>query len=114
MQNIFEFLSRDYILIQLIDSSEAGKPAIAPVVENVEHFFSDTGKSHNYSLDDHFTKQAVGLMVKSILAPFGYTVWKQRDMPKKTKAEKFQSASVYRRDITKTATMRVAKRVEEV
>jgi len=114
MQNIFHFLSKDFIIVQLIDMSEVGKPALAPVVENVEHFFTDTNKEHTNSLDDNFTKQAVGLMIKTILEPFGYVVWKQKDLPKNSHATKFQSASVYRRDITKKATMRVAKYVEEV
>lgn len=114
MQNIFHFLSQDFILVQLIDSSEAGKPALAPVAANVEHFFSDTTKEHDNTLDDSFTKQAVGLMIKCILGPFGYVVWKQKDLPKSARAEKFQSASVYRRDMTKTATLRIAKYIEEV
>lgn len=114
MQNIFHFLSQDFILVQLIDSCEAGKPALAPVAANVEHFFSDTNKEHDNTLDDSFTKQAVGLMIKCILDPFGYAVWKQKDLPKSARAEKFQSASVYRRDMTKTATLCIAKYIEEV
>ena len=114
MQNIFEFLSRDYILTQLIDMSEVGKPALAPVVDNVEHFFMDLNKEHINSLDDNFTKQAVGLMIKTILEPFGYVVWKQKDLPKNSRATKFQSASVYRRDMMKKATMHMVKHIEEV
>ena len=112
MQNIFEFLSQDYIIIQLVDASEAGKPALSPVAKNVEHFFADTSKPHENTLDDSFTKQAVGLMVKTILGPFGYAVWKQKDLPKCSRCTKFQSASVYRRDETKTATLRVVKHIE--
>jgi hypothetical protein len=74
----------------------------------------DFSKPHANTLDYNFTKQAVGLMVKTILEPFGYVVWKQKDLPKNARAEKFQTASVYRRDITKTATMRFAKYIEEV
>ena len=114
MQNIFYFLSQDFVLTQLIDMSEVGKPALAPVVENVEHFFMDITKTYTHTLDDNFTKQAVGLMVKTILEPFGYVVWKQKDLPKSSRATKFQSASVYRRDLTKTATMRMVKRIVEV
>jgi hypothetical protein len=114
MMNIFEFLSRDYILIQLLDASEAGKPAISPIATNIEHFFADLTKTHVNTLDDNFTKQAVGLMVKTILAPFGYIVWKQKDLPKSARAEKFQSASVYRFDHSAPRSMRVVKRIEEV
>ena len=111
---VFRILSQDFIITQLIDMSGVGKPALAPVAENVGHFFMDTNKEHINSLDDNFTKQAVGLMVKTILDPFGYAVWKQKDLPKSANAVKFQSASVYRRDITKKATMRVTKHIEEV
>jgi hypothetical protein len=114
MMNIFDFLSRDYMLIQLIDASEAGKPAISPVAANVEHFFTEPNKAHLNTLDDNFTKQAVGLVVKTILAPFGYTVWKQKDLPKSALAEKFQSASVYRFDHFAPRSMRVVKHIEEV
>ena len=114
MRNVFEFLSRDYIIIQMIEMCEAGKPALAPVAVNVEHFFADITKTHVNSLDDNFTKQAVGLMVKTILAPFGYTVWKQKDLPKSVKATKFQSASVYRFNIVSKRTMRIVKTIEEI
>ena len=114
MQSIFDFLSVEYVLTQLIDASEAGRPALAPVVENVEHFFMDLSKDHANSLDDNFTKQAVGLMVKTILEPFGYVVWKQKDLPKKSGATKFQSASAYRLDYFAPRTMRVLKQIEEI
>ena len=111
---VFNMLSQDIFLVQLLEASDFGKPAIAPIVTNIEHVFTDFSKEHVNTLDDNFTKQAVGLMVKTILEPFGYAVWKQKDLPKNSRAEKFRTASVYRRDITKTATMRIVKRIEEV
>jgi hypothetical protein len=114
MRNVFDFLSRDFVIIQMIDMSEAGKPALAPVALNVEHFFTDIATTYANTLDDNFTKQAVGLMVKTILEPFGYAAWKQKNLPKSVNAAKFQTASVYRRDMTRTATLRVAKYIEEV
>ena len=113
MWNIFQFLSREYVLTQLIDASEAGKPAISPVVENIEHFFMDSNE-HTNSLDDNFTRQAVGLMVKTILEPFGYVVWKQKDLPKKSGAKKFQTASAYRFSRFAPRTMKVVKRIVEI
>ena len=114
MQDIFYFLSKEFVLTQLIDASEAGRPAITPVVENVEHFFMDTTRKYTHTLDDNFTKQAIGLMVKTILEPFGYVVWKQKDLPKKSRATKFQSASVYRFNILAPRTMKVVKKIEEI
>ena len=114
MQNVFDFLSRSYVLIQLIESSDANKPAIAPVAANIEHFFADTNKSHINTLDDSFTKQAVGLMVKTILEPFGYEVWKQKSLPKSSRATKFQSASTYRLNPIAHRTMKIEKRIVEI
>ena len=114
MQDVFHFLSKEYIIIQMIDASEAGRPALSHVVENVEHFFMDLSKEYNCSLDDNFTKQAIGLMVKTILEPFGYVAWKQKDLPKKSRAVKFQTASTYRFDITMPRTMKIVKRIEKI
>lgn len=114
MHNVFEFLSREYILLQMLAASDAGKPAIAPVAENIEHFFIDSSKAHDNSLDDNFTRQAIGLMAKTILAPFGYVVWKQKDLPKGSRATKFQSASTYRFDPAAPRTMRVIRRIEQI
>ena len=105
--------SGDIFLVQLLEASDFGKPAITPIVTNIEHVFMDVSKEHVNTLDDTFTKQAVGLM-KTILEPFGYSVWKQKDLPKNARAEKFQTASVYRRDMTKKATLRVKKTIEEI
>ena len=70
----FDFLSQDFVLVQLLEASDAGKPALAPIVENIEHIFADPSKEHANTLDDNFTKQAIGLLIKTILEPFGYTV----------------------------------------
>lgn len=114
MQRVFDFLLQDFIIVQMIDASEAGKPALTPVAVNVEHFFADPNKSHDNTLDDNFTKQAVGLIVKTILEPFGYTVWKQKDLPKSINATKFQSASTYRFNVAAPRTMKIVKRVEQI
>jgi len=110
----FNFLSQDFVLVQLLEASDAGKPALSPIVENIEHIFADPSKEHANTLDDNFTKQAVGLMIKTILEPFRYTVWRQKDLPKNSRATKFQSASAYRFDHLSPRTMRVVKRIEEI
>lgn len=53
-------------------------------------------------------------MVKTILEPFGYVVWKQKDMPKKSGATKFTSASAYKFSLLAPRTMKVVKRIEEI
>ncbi|MGB4658958.1 MAG: hypothetical protein WBI07_07255 [Mobilitalea sp.] len=110
---IFEFLSRDNSIILMIEASDAGKPALTPWVKHLEHLLLDI-KYPTISFDDNFTKQAVGLMIKCILEPFGYVVWKQKDLPKSSDSAKFQSASVYRYDPIKNATMQVVKHIEEI
>ena len=114
MRNIFDFLSQGFILIQMLDMCDMGKPALTPVAANVEHFFDDLNHEHSNTLDDDFTKQAVGRMVKTILEPFGYVVWKQKDLPKSSRARKFQSASIYRFDISAPRSMKVEKRIVEI
>jgi len=111
---IFDFLSRDLAIILMLEACDAGKPALTPWAKSIERVILYDLKNSTLSLDDNFTKQAIGLMVKTILDPFGYSVWKQKNLPKGAESEKFQSASVYRRDVLKKATMRVAKNIEEV
>lgn len=110
---IFEFLSREPAIIQMIEASDAEKPALTPLVVHLEQLLLGI-KNPTISFDDNFTKQAVGLMVKTILEPFGYVPWKQKDLPKSAGSTQFRSASVYRRDPTKKASMRVVKHIEEV
>jgi hypothetical protein len=110
---IFDFLSEDLKIILMLEASDAGKPALTPWAKHLENLLLHI-ETPSISFDDNFTKQTVGLMVKCILAPFGYDVWKQRSLPKSAESTKFQSASVYRRNVTKAATLRIAKCVEEV
>ena len=112
--HIFNWLSEDLKIILMLEASDAGKPALTPWAKHLERVLQFEIENPTISFDDNFTKQAVGLMVKSILEPFGYGVWKQKDIPKSAESTKFQSASVYRRDPFKKATMRVAKYIEEV
>ncbi|MCL1882458.1 MAG: hypothetical protein FWF81_01720 [Defluviitaleaceae bacterium] len=53
-------------------------------------------------------------MDKTILAPFGYEVWKQKSLPKKSRATKFQTASTYRYNHLAPKTMKVEKRIIEI
>ncbi|MDR1578893.1 MAG: hypothetical protein LBS35_00930 [Synergistaceae bacterium] len=53
-------------------------------------------------------------MIKTILEPFGYVVWKQKDLPKNSRAAKFQSASTYRFDAAAPRSMRIVKSIEEI
>lgn len=109
---IFNLLSEDKSIIQMIDACDSGKPALTPMAKPVEAL-ADTLKNPTISLDDDFTRQAVGLMVKSILEPFGYRGSGKKALPKEYKGEKFVTASCYRLDPEAPASMRVVKRIEE-
>ena len=110
---VFSYLSEDESIIQMIDACESGRPALAPVAKKVESLI-DGLKTPTVSLDDDFTKQAVGLMVKSILEPFGYRVSGKKALPKEYKGEKFVTASCYRLEPEAVVSMRVVKRIESV
>lgn len=108
---IFEYLSRDESIIAMLDACEIGKPAISPVARGVELLLAGI-ENPTISFEDHFPKQAVGLMVKTILKPFGYVVTGQKALPRGCGAKQFVSASCYRFDPDAPATMRVVKRIE--
>lgn len=107
---IFDLLSKEDNIIGMIDASEAGKPALSACVDEIEAFF-DNQQNPTVDLKDGFTRTAVGRMVKSILAPFGYEVTVQKDLPKAYKGKYFTSASCYAK--TGTATMKVTRTITE-
>lgn len=108
---IFEFLSRDESIIAMLDACDMGKPALTPVARGVEELLEQI-EDPNFSFEKGFHKQAVGLMVKSILKPFGYVVGAQKVLPKASGAKYFTSASCYKYDPTAPSSMRVVKRIE--
>ena len=109
---VFEFLSKDESIIQMIEACDNGKPALVPVAKAIEDLL-DGMSNPAISFDDHFTKQAVGLMVKCILKPFGYLVADQKILPRNCGAKKFKSASCYKFSPEAGATMRIVKRIEK-
>lgn len=108
---IFDILSRDGNIIAMIEMSDAGKPALAACIKEIERYF-DKQESPTFDLNDGFPKQAVGRMVKTIIAPFGYEKHIQRELPKKCASKYFTSATCYRK--TGAATMKVAKTIVEI
>ncbi len=110
---IFEFLSRDDSILQMIDSCENRKPALTPVAKPIEDLIAGLANP-TISFNDNFTKQTVGMMVKSILEPFGYRVSSQKSLPKSSGAVQFVSASCYEFDPSAPASMRVVKRIESI
>jgi len=105
---VFELLSEERNIIAMIDASEGGKPALSACVFELESFF-DALQNPTIDFNDTFTRTVVGRMIKSILAPFGYEVTQQKDLPKAARGKYFTSASCYAK--TGAATLEVARRI---
>jgi len=108
---VFDFLNQDHIIIQMAEAADQDKPALSGCVFDLEAFF-DSMTAPSIDFNDSFTRTAVGRMAKTILAPFGYRVTKQKDFVKTRKGRYFSSASCYA--LTGPASMQIVKRVEEI
>ena len=109
-KGIFEILAQDENIIAMIEYSEAGKPALAACVNQIEAFF-EQGGAKGFDLSVDFNKQCVGRMVKTILRPFGYETHIQKSMPKTLESKHFRSATSYQK--TGTALLKVVKTIVE-
>ena len=108
---LFDFMNQDEQLIAMVESCEAGNPALAGCVEAVEAFYEKM-QQPTIDLKDDFTRRTVGRMVKTIIEPFGYVPNGHRKLTKNCNARYFTSASLYA--CTGHATMRVVKRIEYI
>jgi len=93
-QAIFHFLLEPQNIYNMIEASKRNKPALSGCVTELEERFPDLLKQ---PYKDHFTKPAIGAMIKEILAPFGYVPL----TPKKLSSDKnkiFNSAHAYQLD----------------
>ena len=107
---IFNILSKDENIIGMIDASEAGKPALAACVNEIETFF-DNHENPTLDLYDEFTRRAVGRMIKSVLAPFGYEVTVEKNLSSSSRGKYFTSASCYTK--SGIATMKIIRTIVE-
>ncbi|MGN0466953.1 MAG: hypothetical protein ACI4F9_11490 [Lachnospiraceae bacterium] len=103
---IFNILSEDKNIIKMIDYSEQGHPALSACVATLEAWY-DSQSMHDFSFEEDFNKMAVGRIIKTILAPFGYEVSSRKAISKKCGSKYFSSASCYR--MTGTPKMVVKK-----
>ena len=95
----------------VVDAAEQDAPALGPCVQAVEDY-ADTLEAPAFDVREDYARTVVGRMVKTILAPFGYEVTRQKGLPKKWRGRYFASASCYR--LTGRAVMRVVRRLEEI
>jgi hypothetical protein len=108
---IFNILSKDENIIAMLEISDLGKPALSACIKEIEKYF-DLQKAPTFDLNEGFSKQAVGRMVKTIIKPFGYETHIQRELPKSCASKYFTSATCYRK--TGIATMKVVKTIVEI
>ena len=111
-RELFELLSKDENIIKMIEISEMKKPALVACLDEIHEWYESKNQCE-LNLSDNFTKTVIGRMIKSILAPFGYRVTKQKDIPRAASKKYFSSASCYELLEPQEATMQIVKRIEE-
>lgn len=91
-RRVFDILNEDAAIYDAIRVSPR-KPALMPNVEKIENFIDSLGDDSTFDLSVNLSRQGVGNMVRTILAPFGYT-----PIPNSQKsftARYFRTASCY-------------------
>ena len=102
---VFEFLRREDVVIKMIELSDLGYPALEAGVVEVERLAEEGGAE--FGLGEHFHNQAVGIMCKAILKPFGYIPTDEKPLYSRY----FKTAAVYGRGGTDPAKLVVVKRI---
>lgn len=113
MKALFRLLNSDPMIIQMIESADQDKPALAGVLGALEAWYRDK-KAPSIDLGDHFTKTAVGRIIKTILRPFGYRVTRTKDLAKDLDSLYFRTAACYCYDPDLRPSMEVIKKVREI
>ncbi|MCX4313381.1 MAG: hypothetical protein OSJ83_05910 [Clostridia bacterium] len=93
-RRIFDIINKQENILRMMEVSEFGKPALSACVKEIEDY-CESDSNTSIDLNDEFTRKAVGRMVKTVLAPYGYMVERQRDIPQKAGAKYFSTASCY-------------------
>lgn len=91
---IFDIINKRDNILRMIELSEFGKPALSACVKEIEEF-CDSDRNFSINLQDEFTRKMIGRMVKSVLAPYGYRVERQKEIPQKVESKYFSTASCY-------------------
>lgn len=110
---IFDLLSRDRSIIAMTNASDAGKPAIAPVVLIIETFCT-RHPSESFDLANEQRRTVVGCMIKTILSRFGYEPVRpatrtQKELSRTIGAKYFASGSCYTYEPLAPASMRIVR-----
>lgn len=100
---IFSILSRSASVDSMIAAISEGKSALSPCVMAIENLLEDM-PNPAMSIERDRTRQAVGLMVKAILAPYGYEPVRDasgdaqtRPLLDSCRARYFKEAAIYQK-----------------
>ena len=112
-QEVFEILSTEVNIIKMLELCDQKQPALAACVAELKKW-QDGNSGNNFPLrgagkHSDFNKTVVGRMVKTILAPFGYTPYTRKTIPTKYGSTDFSSASCYKK--TENASLMVKKMI---
>ncbi len=91
-EEIFNILNLDDALIRAIAMIKLDKPALAANAKAVEDYV-DSHPNCGIDLNDHKTKQNIGILQKAVLEPFGLVPVKQKHL---SGLKYFKSASCYK------------------
>ena len=108
---LFDFLSNDDNIFKMLDFSENRKPALLGCVREFEAFY-DTLTNPSFDLSENFAKRAIGRMVATIIAPFGYAPENQVIFSKAYKGKYIKSATRYEKK--HAPTLRVVRVIERI
>lgn len=71
-RHVFDnILSDNYTISGMIHASNVGAPALDVCMREIEDFFNNS-PSKEFDLEDAYTRQGLGKLVKTVLEPFGY------------------------------------------
>ena len=100
---IFSILSRPASIDSMVSAISGEKPALAPCVITIEELLENIPNT-TMPIGRDRTRQAVGLMVKTILEPYGYEPIrdasgdsKTKPLPDESRARYFKEAAVYKK-----------------
>ena len=110
-KKLFDFLSEEINIIDMIAVCDLNKPALAACACKIEKFVEANALSQ-IDLTDKFTRTMIGRMIKTILSPFGYLPTTQTDLPLNARGQIFTSGTRYEKK--GYATMEIVKTIREI
>ncbi len=110
-KKLFDFLSEESNIIDMIAVCDTNKPALAACASKIEKFV-ETNALSQIDLTDKFTRTMVGRMIKTILSPFGYLPTTQIDLTQSARGKIFTSGTRYEKK--GYATMEIVKTIREI